>query len=58
MQAKIQKWGNSQGLRFTKDLLASARLDAHSQRFVVYRHGLIMIFLVARDKPLSGLLLA
>ncbi len=27
MLAKIQKWGNSQGLRLTKNLLEDAQLD-------------------------------
>ena len=27
MLAKIQKWGNSQGLRLSKNLLADAQLD-------------------------------
>jgi hypothetical protein len=31
MLAKIQKWGNSQGLRLTKNLLADAKLGVGNE---------------------------
>ena len=31
MRAKIQKWGNSQGLRIAKNLLTDAQLDVGDQ---------------------------
>lgn len=43
MQAKIQKWGNSQGLRLTKDLLASARLDVGDEVNVSVKDGVLII---------------
>jgi len=43
MQAKIQKWGNSQGLRLTKDLLQSARLEVGDEVEVSVKDGVLII---------------
>jgi len=43
MLAKIQKWGNSQGLRLTKNLLADARIDVGDEVEVVVKEGSIII---------------
>ena len=43
MQAKIQKWGNSQGLRLTKDLLQRARLEVGDEVEVSVKDGALII---------------
>ena len=43
MQAKIQKWGNNQGLRIIKDLLASVRLDVGDEVDVSVKDGVLLI---------------
>lgn len=43
MQAKIQKWGNSQGLRLTKDLLQSAGLEVGDEVEVSVKDGVLII---------------
>ncbi len=41
--AKIQKWGNSQGLRLKKSILADARLDVGDEVDVRVKDGTITI---------------
>jgi len=43
MLAKIQKWGNSQGLRFTKPLLADAHIDVGDEVDLVIKDGNIIV---------------
>jgi len=43
MLAKIQKWGNSQGLRFTKPLLADAHLNVGDEVDLVIKDGSIIV---------------
>ena len=43
MLAKIQKWGNSQGLRLAKNLLEDAQLDVGDEVDVSVKHGLIIV---------------
>ncbi len=43
MQTKIQKWGNSQGLRLAKNLLEDARLGVGDGVDVSVRDGIIVI---------------
>ena len=43
MATKIQKWGNSQGLRLTKDLLQSARLEVGDEVEVSVKDGVLII---------------
>ena len=43
MATKIQKWGNSQGLRLSRQLLESARLAVGDEVDVVVRDGTILI---------------
>lgn len=43
MLAKIQKWGNSQGLRLAKNLLADAQLDVGDEVEVAVKEGSIII---------------
>jgi len=43
MLAKIQKWGNSQGLRLTKHLLADAKLDVGDEVDVSVKNGIMIV---------------
>jgi antitoxin MazE len=43
MMTKVQKWGNSQGLRLSKSTLADAQLSVGDEVDVVVREGVIVI---------------
>lgn len=43
MVTKVQKWGNSQGLRFTKEILEQARIDLGDEVRVTAREGRIIV---------------
>lgn len=43
MHAKIQKWGNSQGLRLTKSLLADAQLGVGDEVDISVRDGIMIV---------------
>jgi antitoxin MazE len=43
MTTKVQKWGNSQGLRLSKGLLEDAQLSVGDEVNVVVRDGAIVI---------------
>lgn len=43
MLAKIQKWGNSQGLRITKNLLAEAQLDIGDEVDIRVKEGMMVV---------------
>lgn len=43
MHTKIQKWGNSQGLRLAKHVLEDARLGVGDEVDVAVRDGIIII---------------
>ena len=43
MLAKIQKWGNSQGLRITKNLLADAQLGVGDEVDIRVKDGIMII---------------
>jgi antitoxin MazE len=43
MVTKVQKWGNSQGLRFTKEILAEAQIDLGDEVRVSVRGGRIIV---------------
>jgi len=43
MHAKIQKWGNSQGLRLTKNLLADAKLGVGDEVDIRLKDGSVII---------------
>ena len=47
MVTKVQKWGNSQGIRFTKAVLADAQIDVGDEVTVSAQAGRIVI------KPLT-----
>ena len=43
MLTKIQKWGNSQGLRFSKKLLAEAQLNIGDNVDIIVKDGVIVV---------------
>ena len=43
MHTKIQKWGNSQGLRLAKNVLEDARLGVGDEVDVAVRDGIIVV---------------
>lgn len=43
MHTKIQKWGNSQGLRLAKNVLEDVRLGVGDEVDVVVRDGIIVV---------------
>lgn len=43
MHAKIQKWGNSQGVRLTKGLLADAQLGVGDEVQIDVKDGMMII---------------
>jgi len=51
MHAKIQKWGNSQGLRLAKNLLADAQLGVGDEVDINVKDGIII---VTPAKPIRG----
>ena len=48
MLTKVQKWGNSQGLRFTKALLNEARIHVGDEVNVSVQKGRIIVEPVSR----------
>ena len=43
MLAKIQKWGNSQGLRIPKNLLSEAQLDVGDEVDISVKEGILVV---------------
>jgi antitoxin MazE len=43
MVTKVQKWGNSQGLRLTKDVLEQAQISVGDEVEISVRRGRIMV---------------
>ena len=43
MLSKVQKWGNSQGVRLSKALLEDARLSVGDPVDVTVRHGRVIV---------------
>ncbi len=43
MNAKIQRWGNSQGLRLSKAILAQADLEVGDEVIIVVEDGTIVV---------------
>jgi len=43
MHAKIQKWGNSQGLRLAKNLLADAHLSVGDEVDIIVKDGIMIV---------------
>lgn len=51
MLARIQKWGNSQGLRISKNMLSEAQLDIGDEVDISVKEG---IMVVAPAKRIRG----
>ncbi len=51
MLAKIQKWGNSQGLRISKNLLTDAQLEVGDEVDIRVKEG---VMIVAPAKRIRG----
>jgi antitoxin MazE len=43
MLAKIQKWGNSQGVRLTKNLLADVQLEVGDEVDISVKDGIMIV---------------
>lgn len=43
MVTKVQKWGNSQGLRFSKAIMSEAQINVGDRVNVSVKHGQIII---------------
>ena len=43
MLTKIQKWGNSQGVRFPKDVLEEAQIQVGDEVRITVQSGMIMV---------------
>ena len=50
MATKVQKWGNSQGIRLPKNVLESARLEVGDSVAVEAHNGQIVITKVSKPK--------
>jgi antitoxin MazE len=50
MQTKIQKWGNSQGLRFPKHILQEAQISVEDELNIFVSDGKIVIEPVNKNK--------
>ena len=48
MITKVQKWGNSQGLRLSKELLSDVEIDVGDAVDVAARDGVLVVTLVRR----------
>ena len=43
MMTRVQKWGNSQGLRLTKELLADAQMNVGDEVEVLVQEGTLVV---------------
>ncbi|MDA8402643.1 MAG: AbrB/MazE/SpoVT family DNA-binding domain-containing protein [Desulfobacteraceae bacterium] len=50
MLAKIQKWGNSQGLRISKNLLADVKLDVGDEVNISVKDGTMIVAPAKRER--------
>lgn len=56
MSAKIQKWGNSLGIRIPKSVIEKANLDENSEVEIENKDGAIIIFPRQKKVILANLL--
>ena len=56
MAAKIQKWGNSLGVRIPKTIVEQAKLDENSEVEIQHKNGAIIIYPLKKKVPLKSLL--
>ncbi|MBN1359808.1 MAG: AbrB/MazE/SpoVT family DNA-binding domain-containing protein [Sedimentisphaerales bacterium] len=50
MTTKVQKWGNSQGLRLSKEMLADAHITVGDEVDVAVHDGVIVVAPVKRQR--------
>ncbi len=53
MQAQIKEWGNSQGIRLSKDILKSAGIELNEVLDVTVSNGVITLAKTFRHKTLE-----
>lgn len=56
MASKLQKWGNSIGLRIPKSIIEKANLDVDSEVEIEHKDGKIIIFPLNKSLSLKDLL--
>ena len=56
MSAKIQKWGNSAGVRIPKTIMEKANLNINSEIEIEYKNQKIIIFSKKKSIQLKDLL--
>jgi antitoxin MazE len=56
MSAKIQKWGNSLGIRIPKSVIEKANLNENSKVEIENKDGAIIIFPLQEKESLANLL--
>jgi len=56
MEAKIQKWGNSLGLRIPKSIIKETKLNENSNVEVIHKNGNILIIPIKNKYSLDDLL--
>jgi antitoxin MazE len=56
MSAKIQKWGNSLGVRIPKNIIETIKLEENSEVEIEAKDGTIIIFPKQKRPSLSHLL--
>ena len=56
MSAKIQKWGNSLGVRIPKNIIETIELEENSEVEIEAKDGAIIIFPKQKKQSLSNLL--
>lgn len=56
MSAKIQKWGNSLGVRIPKNIIDIVDLEENSEVDIETKDGVIIIFPKPKKQSLSNLL--
>ena len=53
MQAQVKAWGNSQGIRISKEILAKANIEVNDVLDVQTANGMIMLMKPFRHKTLE-----
>ncbi|MCY4513389.1 MAG: AbrB/MazE/SpoVT family DNA-binding domain-containing protein [Bdellovibrionales bacterium] len=56
MSAKIQKWGNSAGIRIPKTIMKKANLNINSEIEIKYKNQKIIIFAKKKSLQLKDML--
>ncbi len=56
MASKLQKWGNSVGVRIPKSIIEKANLDVNSEVEIEHKDGKIIIFPKKKSLQLKELL--